>query len=256
MIADRRTHKNLTTFFSDREGGVSQGDYASLNLGYFSGDERSAVNENRRRLCEVLSIPASHLVVPNEVHGCQVMVVDEPVLKLSSEERDEVVKCDGLVTTMRGVCLGVTVADCVPVLLYDEAGDVIAAAHAGWKGIVSGVLRETLATMERLGSRLENIHAEVWPSISCGKFEVGEEVVERFAEVFPAEELSQFVVREDYAKPHINLREAVRLQLISLGLSPDHIWLHGDCTYSDSRYYSARRDGYRSGRMVAGICNY
>lgn len=254
MIADSRTFGKVTTFFTDREGGVSKGNYASFNMGYFSGDDRAAVDRNRALLSGHLGIDDNRLVVPNEVHGSRVMVVDEPSLHLPSEERDEYFKCDALVTRLRRVCLGVTVADCVPVLLFDEQEGVVAASHAGWKGIVSGVLRETISAMGRLSPMsVGRLHAEIWPSISCEHFEVGEEVVERFSEMFSKDELARLVVRDGFVKPHINLREAVRLQLLALGLSDDQIWLHGDCTYSQSKYFSARRDGFASGRMVAGI---
>lgn len=252
MIADSRRHGRITTFFTDRIGGVSKGAYASFNLGLFSGDDRTKVMHNRSLLCGVLNIKPTHLVVPNEVHGSKVMVVEEPDLLISSEQRDEYFKCDALVTRMTQVCLGVTVADCVPVLFFDEPTGVVAAAHAGWKGIVSGVLPETVTAMRRMGCLSENIHAEIWPSISCAHFEVGEEVVVRFAECFSGSEM-RGIVDYGYPKPHLNLREAVRLQLAQAHLSSDHIWSHPDCTYGSSRYFSARRDGFASGRMVAGV---
>lgn len=252
MIADSRSHGAITTFFTDRIGGVSKGAYASFNLGLFSGDNREDVLLNRTLLCGALDIKPTHLVVPNEVHGSKVMVVDGEVLRLTEEQRDEALRCDALVTSMSGVCLGVTVADCVPVLFFDETAGVVAAAHAGWKGIVSGVLPETVAAMQRMDCLPKNIYAEIWPSISCGHFEVGEEVVARFAECFSSGEM-RGIVDYGYPKPHLDLREAVRLQLTQAHLSPDHVWSHSDCTYESTRYFSARRDGFASGRMVAGV---
>lgn len=252
MVAEYRKNGSVTTFFTDREGGVSGGNFASFNMGYFSGDKREDVDRNRFLLCRELRLEPHRLVVPNEVHGAKVMVVEEPDLLISSEQRDEYFKCDALVTRMTQVCLGVTVADCVPVLFFDEPTGVVAAAHAGWKGIVSGVLPETVTAMRRMGCLSENIHAEIWPSISCAHFEVGEEVVARFAECFSGSEM-RGIVDYGYPKPHLNLREAVRLQLAQAHLSSDHIWSHPDCTYGSSRYFSARRDGFASGRMVAGV---
>ena len=254
MIADSRKNGEVTTFFSDREGGVSQGCFASFNLGYFSGDERSCVDENRSLLCGVLGIPPESLIVPNEVHGNRVMVIDQDTLLVPMAERDEFFKCDALVTTCRNVCLGVTVADCVPVLFYDEEHHVIAAAHAGWKGIVSDVLGETVKRMCEVSSVVpSDLTAEIWPSISAPRFEVGEEVVDRFQSLFPEKEMSGILVREGYPKPHINLRGAVRARLLALGLRDARIWTHPDCTFSNPRYFSARRDGFACGRMVAGI---
>ncbi|MCR5497844.1 MAG: peptidoglycan editing factor PgeF [Paludibacteraceae bacterium] len=254
MIADSRKNGEVTTFFTDREGGVSQGCFASFNLGYFSGDERSCVDENRSLLCGVLGIPPESLIVPNEVHGNRVMVIDQDTLLVPMAERDEFFKCDALVTTCRNVCLGVTVADCVPVLFYDEEHHVIAAAHAGWKGIVSDVLGETVKRMCEVSFVVPSgLTAEIWPSISAPRFEVGEEVVDRFQSLFPEKEMSGILVREGYPKPHINLRGAVRARLLALGLRDARIWTHPDCTFSDPRYFSARRDGFACGRMVAGI---
>ena len=254
MIADGRKNGEVTTFFTDREGGVSQGRFASFNLGYFSGDERSNVDANRSLLCGVLGIPPENLIVPNEVHGNRVMMIDHDSLRVPMAERDEFFKCDALVTTCRNICLGVTVADCVPVLLFDGKGTIIAAAHAGWKGIVSDVLGETVRRMCEISSvASSDLYAEIWPSISAPRFEVGEEVVERFRSLFSEKEMSGILVREGYPKPHINLRGAVRARLLALGLQDTRIWTHPDCTFSDPRYFSARRDGFACGRMVAGI---
>lgn len=254
MIADYRRYGDVTTFFTDKEGGVSQGNYASFNLGFFSGDDRLCVEKNRSLLAEALHIPEANVVVPNEVHGNLVKVVDRETLLIPMADRDEYLKCDALVTDCPDVCLGVTVADCVPVLLYDEPGGVIAAAHAGWKGIVSRVLDETVKVMEHMnGKDPSSLYAEIWPSISAPCFEVGEEVVDRFASVFSHDEMSSIVLRSGYPKPHINLREAVRLRLLSLGMPAQHVWCHAGCTYSETRFFSARRDGFSCGRMVAGI---
>ncbi len=254
MIADYRRQGDVTTFFTDKEGGVSQGNYASFNLGFFSGDDRKCVERNRMLLAQALRLPSENIVVPNEVHGNLVKVVDQDLLSTPLPERDELLKCDALVTDCRDVCLCVTVADCVPVLLYDASSGVIAAAHAGWKGIVACVLRETVKRMEDISRGTSaSFYAEIWPSISAPCFEVGEEVVDRFRMAFPSDEISRIVLRDGYPKPHINLREAVRSQLLSLGLPSDHIWSHAGCTFSDQRFYSARRDGFSCGRMVAGI---
>lgn len=254
MFAELRSRCGVTTFFTDRQGGVSKGGYASFNLGLFSGDSRTDVAQNRALLCEALHIPSRNLVVPNEVHGNKVMALTEESLLIPEEERDEYFRCDALVTDQPGICLGVTVADCVPVLLYEENGGVVAAAHAGWKGIVSNVLGETIREMRmRYGVTPDKIRAEILPSISSPCFEVGEEVVEKFGEVFPTCDMDRFVITGKYAKPHIDLRMAVRLQLLSCGIPEGHVWSSPDCTYSDARYFSARRDGFRCGRMLAGI---
>lgn len=247
MFASFNKHENLCTFMTDRLGGVSANNYSSFNLGLYSEDRREDVLANRTLLCRSLQIEENQLFVPKEVHGDRVVWVD---VSTSPEN----LECDALVTTVPGLCVGVTTADCVPVLLYDEEHSVCAAVHAGWKGVVGKILPKTITEIvSRMNLSPASLHVEIHACISQHCFEVGEEVVERFAQVFAADQMSRLADRTGYAKPHIDLRRAVEMQALSCGVPSANIWVSDICTYRTDSLFSARRDGFASGRMLSGV---
>jgi hypothetical protein len=158
--------------FFTRNGGVSQGIYASLNCGPGSGDAAAAVRENRARVASHLG--ASDLVSAHQVHGTTAVVVDRP---WSADARP---KADALVTATRGVALGVLTADCAPVLLAEPQAGVVAAVHAGWRGALAGIIEACLDAMEGLGARRRRICAAVGPCIGREAYEVGPEFEAEF----------------------------------------------------------------------------
>jgi hypothetical protein len=160
--------------FFGREGGVSAGIYASLNAGTGSRDDAGAVRENRRRIAAAFGAPAEHLIGVHQVHSPHAVFVEEPW----SGERPH---ADALVTTAPGLVLSVLTADCAPVLLADEIAGVIAAAHAGWKGALAGVLERAVALMQRHGAEPARIAAAIGPCIHQASYEVGPEFEARFA---------------------------------------------------------------------------
>ncbi len=160
--------------FFTRKDGVSDGIYASLNCGFGSGDSAAAVTENRARAAMQLGVEPKHLVTAHQVHGTEVSVVDKPW------PHDRAPKADALVTTQMGIALGVLAADCAPVLLADAEAEVIAAAHAGWRGALAGVLEATVAKMIELGADQRRIVAAVGPCIGPESYEVGPEFRDRF----------------------------------------------------------------------------
>jgi YfiH family protein len=165
--------------FFTRQGGVSAGLYASLNCGPGSGDDAADVAENRTRVMGALGFPASgsdRLNTLAQVHSIEVVELREP-LPTGQHPR-----ADALVTATRGIAIGVLAADCIPVLLADTTGGVVAAAHAGWKGALGGVIEATVASMGTLGAPAERIVACVGPSIQQQSYEVGDELRERFLE--------------------------------------------------------------------------
>jgi YfiH family protein len=155
--------------FFTREGGVSEGIYASLNTGFGSGDDAAAVAENRRRAAAALRVPEDALNTVYQVHGNAVAPVEAPW------SRESAPRADAMVTRSAGVALGILTADCVPVLFADAAAGVIGAAHAGWKGALSGVLRATVDAMEALGASRAAIGVGVGPAIAQESYEVGPE---------------------------------------------------------------------------------
>lgn len=246
---------DISHFVTSRAGGVSEGNYASMNLGLYSGDSRERVDENIRRLMTGLGLEPERLLLPRQVHGCRVAVVDRTFTQLSGVEREARLEgFDALITADPGVCVAVATADCVPVLLYAADKRVVAAVHAGWRGTVLRIAELTLQRMvDEFGCDPRQVWAAIGPSISPSAFEVGEEVVDAFHDA--GFDLSRLLLRDpDSGKGHIDLWEANRMSLTGAGLDGDHIELAGICTYERfSDYFSARRLGIQSGRFLSGV---
>ena len=173
--------------FFTREGGVSQGLYASLNCGLGSGDDPAAVTVNRARAAGRMGVKPERLVSLYQIHSATCLVVDEP---WGPDERPQ---ADAMVTRTPGLALGILTADCAPVLFADARAGVIGAAHAGWKGARGGVVEATLARMIELGARIEGIVAAIGPCIAMRSYEVGPE--------FPAPILAEEERNRDFFAP-------------------------------------------------------
>jgi polyphenol oxidase len=162
---------NISHGFFGRTGGVSTGIYASLNCGPGSGDDPSNVAENRRRACE--AIGATSLNTLYQIHSPSAVTLD-------SAWAADPPQADAMVTKTPGIALGILTADCAPVLFADAEARVIGAAHAGWKGAISGIVESTIAAMEKLGAESSRIVAAIGPCIGQANYEVGEEFRARF----------------------------------------------------------------------------
>lgn len=165
-------------YFS-RKGGCSTGIFSTLNAGLGSGDDRDAVIENRRRICESLDCNPDNLATLYQIHSSNVVTATARI----SENRP---KADGIVTNELNVALGVVTADCGPILFSDSKNKIIGAAHAGWKGAFDGVIQNTISAMEKLGAQRGAIKACLGPTISQKNYEVGPEFIARFKEKDPA----------------------------------------------------------------------
>ncbi|MDL2244745.1 peptidoglycan editing factor PgeF [Parabacteroides sp. PFB2-10] len=244
---------NISHFVTTRQGGVGRGVYASLNLGYYCGDKQEVVDENRIRLCDQLGISTASLIVPQQTHGLEALTVDRTFLSLPPEEQQRrLYGIDALITGEKQVCLAVTTADCVPILLYAPDRGMVAAIHAGWKGTAGRIVERTVGLLkDRFDCDSASMIACIGPSISPEAFEVGEEV----ADVYRAEGDEELVYYFDGdRKPHIDLWQANRKQLLLQGLQEERIEVSGECTYRQPElFFSARRDGVKSGRMLTGI---
>jgi polyphenol oxidase len=234
-------------FFS-RHGGVSEGIYAGLNGGIGSNDDPARVAENRRRMAQHLGVPREHLLTAFQIHSPDVAVASAPWDTASRP------RADAIVTRTEGLAIGITAADCGPILLVDPNARVIGAAHAGWKGALSGIVESTVDAMEKLGADRTNILAAIGPLIRQYSYEVGNEFVERFIEA-DAENSLFFVpaAREGHAM--FDLAGFIRARLENAGvLVIDDI---GIDTYSDQRFFSYRRSVHRKeqdyGRHVHAI---
>ncbi len=233
--------------FFTREGGVSDGVYSSLNGGAGSRDEPDSVAENKRRMAGELGVAPHNLLVPYQVHSADALAIDAPW-----RERP---RCDGVATATQGLALGVTGADCGIVLFCDPGARVIAAAHAGWKGALDGVLDSTLEQMERLGASRPAIRAVLGPTIGKASYEVGPEFVERFTFADGGNK-SFFRPSANDGRSMFDLPGYIGARLRAAGVGAfENLDLD---TYSDERrFYSYRRSVHRSepdfGRLVAAI---
>jgi polyphenol oxidase len=231
---------------STRNGGVSTGSWHSLNLGLACDDRPEAVAENRRRFATALGATPVWL---RQVHGCGVLHLAD------GRPRDE--PADAAWTTQRGVACTVLVADCLPVLFSRDDGAVVAAAHAGWRGLAAGVLEATVGALaDRTGTPPQRLRAWLGPCIGAQAFEVGVDVLQAFGAT-PARPGRCFVPRpraDGSARWLADLPALARARLLALGLSAAAVHTHGGCTVaSPSAFFSYRRDGRASGRMAAAI---
>lgn len=246
---------NIAHFITTREGGVSEGPYASMNPGIYAGDDPGCVRRNRQLLAEALGISSDCFLAPFQVHEDRIAVVEAPFLTWEKERRDTFLQgADAVITQVPGIYPVVSTADCVPVLLYAPDVEAVAAVHAGWRGTVRQIVRKAVQTLTSVyqadPARME---AAIGPFIGKGAFEVGEEVVQAFEA--SGTDLSAIVWRHPVSgKAHIDLGEANRRQLLTAGVLPARIEQAGICTYTDpEHFFSARRLGIQSGRLWSGI---
>ena len=234
--------------FFTREGGVSEGIYASLNGGLGSHDVPERVAENRRRMTERLG--AAALTGLHQVHSADAVVVEAP---FAADGRP---RADGMATRVPGLALGILTADCGPILFADAEARVVGAAHAGWKGALTGVVDATLAAMEGLGARRERVIAVLGPTIGRAAYEVGPEFRARFEAADPGygRYFGESPGRPGHARFDLPAFVTDRLRHAGVGTVADL----GLCTYSDpDRFFSYRRTTHRGepdyGRQIAAI---
>lgn len=256
----------VTAFSTTRMGGYGHGAYGGMNINRWCGDDPKTIIRNMAALGNVLwperhsvSIASGHrehrkrrIVFPHQTHRTRVALVDEKLLATDAAERDKALDdTDALMTGVEDVCIGVSTADCIPVLLYDSEHRAACAVHAGWRGTVARIAEKAVRAMTNtFGTDPAQLKAVIGPGISCDAFEVGDEVYEAFADAgFRMEAISR---RKD--KWHIDLWECNRLQLTDAGVQPDSITVDGTCTYANhDKFFSARRLGTASGRIFTGI---
>ena len=235
--------------FFTRQGGVSQGLYSSLNIGFGSLDNREHVAANRARIADQLGARPDRLVMPYQIHSADCVIVDAPFAP------GETARCDALATATPGLAIGVSTADCGPILFADADARVVGAAHAGWKGAFTGVIEATLTAMESLGADRARTIAVLGPTISGANYEVGPEFIDRFVSAAP--------VNAGYFRPSptdghawFDLPAYIldRLAMAGVGTAMDLAL----CTYADEeRFFSYRRATHRGepdyGRLVSAI---
>lgn len=232
-------YDGVTAGFSTRKGGVSGGVFASLNPGIFSGDDKELIEQNLSLICADLDVSRNSLIFNHQVHGCAVTRVTDRGMC------DSVRDADCFVTDLRDITLTCVTADCVPILFYDPQKQVIATAHAGWRGTVCGSQKAALHAMLDLGCDVRDILVEIGPCISGEAYEVSEDVASQF---------DKSALVGGYDKPHLDLRKANKDILLSCGIRDKNIAVSTHCTfYEESLFFSHRRTGLPRGTQTAFI---
>jgi polyphenol oxidase len=235
--------------FFTRAGGVSDGVYASLNAGVGSDDAPRNVAENRARMAGTLGVSPARFLTCYQIHSPEAVVAIEPW------EPDARPRADAIVTTTAGLAIGISTADCGPVLFADARARVIGAAHAGWRGALAGVTDRTIAAMERLGAARERIVAALGPMIRQPNYETGADLRDRFVAADPANgRFFRLATREQHFMFDLAGYVVSRLAAAGVGTIEDL----DACTYADTdRFFSYRRTTHRGepdyGRHVSAI---
>ena len=244
--------QGIKAFSTERGCTCADRPYEGFNVTHYSGDDPSHVRLCRQQLSQELGTDDRHLVVPHQIHGTCVAEVTEDNMCDSFEGMD------ALTTTLPHTCIGVSTADCVPILLYDRGSGAVAAIHAGWRGTVARIASATLRFMhERYGTKGIDIRAIIGPSIGPEAFEVGDEVYEAFVSAqFPTDIAFKRPASTDpkATRWHIDLWQANASDLMQAGVPQAAISIAGICTFTHyERFFSARRLGILSGRIFTGI---
>ena len=225
---------------------------------------------NATTLCPALGVPIERFARPHQVHGTNVLHITEQIFSLSAAERTTLLDgVDAVIYNVRNACIGISTADCIPVVVYDPEHHCAAAIHAGWRGTVARIVVKAIAEMQRVfATHPEQLLCAIGPGISFDSFEIGDEVWQAFADAqfdmqhisrrYPAssQQTASSQVEETTVateKWHIDLKECNRLQLIDAGVKPANITLSPLDTMTDDRFYSARREGAATGRILSGI---
>ena len=243
----------VKAFSTTRHGGVSTGLHADFNINVRCGDSAENIEANRKLLCEQLGIDDDHLIIPNhQKHDVEVRQIAPEFFKIPATVRHMLLDgIDSVMTDMPGVFVGVSTADCIPVLLYDTRHKACCAIHAGWKGTAKRVVEKALLSMFlAYDTDAKDIKAVIGPGISLKNFEVGDEVYE----IFAANNFDMERISRRYEKWHIDLWECNRLQLVENGVLEENIHVDGTCTYDNTDdFFSARKMGKMSGRILSGL---
>lgn len=248
--------ESVTTFVTTRHNpagtATPRGDF---NLGLYCGDDNARVESNLLQLCTALGITRDRLYYPHQVHGKDILVVDEVFTALPHADQLAVLDgVDAIITNVPGIAISVTTADCVPVVLYDPEHRVAAAIHAGWRGTAQEIVRHTIERMSALyGTNPARLQAGIAPCIGVEVYEVGSEVVDALRSV--GYSVEGMAIRNCVSgKMHIDLAAANADLLLRCGVELDRIEVCGICTHRNSRdFYSVRALGSATGRFLTGI---
>ena len=239
--------------FSTRMGGVSRGIYSSMNLSFSRGDNKENVDENFRRIAQVLDSTPEHIVCSRQTHTTNVRKVTEKDLGKGVVRETDYDDVDGLITNVPGIILATFYADCVPLYFVDVKNKAIGLSHSGWRGTVNRMGQATLQAMKRAyGTEPSDVMAAIGPSICQDCYEVGEEVADAFRKSFPNE--WEYLIRKgkEEGKYQLDLQETNRRILLAAGVLPENIAVTDICTCCNSELlFSHRGSNGKRGNLGA-----
>jgi len=243
----------LTHFCSTRFGGASVGNYGSFNLSPYTGDVLENYTHNVLKLTTELGITPAQLIFPQQTHSDVVKVIDSTFLALSADTKKAYLTgVDALITNEPQLCIAVTTADCVPIMLYDKEHKAVAVVHAGWRGTCARLVEKTLKAMQhQYGTQPADVHASIGVSISPAVYRVGEELIDAFEQQLFATDL---IFKRSNEELYLDLWTANKWLLEQNAVPSSHIEIAGICSFTEhERFFSARKLGIQSGRMLSGI---
>ena len=239
--------------FSTRLGGVSEGMFSSMNLSFQRGDDREKVEENYKRICNVLNMNHKNVVLSNQVHDTKIKLVTKEDAGKGMIKESDIIGIDGLITQEKDIPLVTFYADCVPLFFYDPVKEVIAAAHSGWRGTKEKIGKKMVETMEEeFGCKKEDVVAVIGPSICQDCYEVSEDVVLEFQEVF-MEETSLFAKAKENGKYNLDLWKVNSMILKEAGILEKHMSLPNLCTCCNPKLLFSHRASKGKRGNLAGF---
>lgn len=242
--------------FTTKEGGVSKGDFATMNVSFTRGDDKEDVLENYRRIAAIFEVELSDIVVSHQTHTTNVKrVIKEDGGKGVIYDRDYE-NVDGLITNEKNLVLCTMYADCVPLYFVDVKNRAIGLSHSGWKGTAGQMGKRTLERMsEEFGTKPEDVYVAIGPSICMDCYEVSSDVIDAFSKVFTTDEMKDICYRKPNGKYQLDLWKANEIILLNAGVLKEHIEVTRLCTHCNSdRMFSHRKTGDKRGNLGAFLC--
>lgn len=243
----------VTSAFSTRLGGVSEGYYSSLNLSFDRGDDPARVLENFKRIGASMGVAVEDMVLSKQTHTTNVRVVTKEDKGKGVMRERNYTDVDGMITNVPGICLVTSYADCVPLYFVDPVKKAIGLSHSGWRGTVGKIGKNTVQLMqENFGSKPEDLLAAVGPSVCMDCYEVSEDVIEQFKETFEKKYWEDLFYKKENGKYQLNLWKANELIFLESGILPEHMAITNVCTHCNSKIlYSHRTMGNNRGNLCA-----
>lgn len=244
---------NVRHIFTTKEGGVSKGDYATMNVSFTRGDDREAVLENYRRIATIFDVSLDNIVCSHQTHTTNVKRVthiDGGKGVIYDRDYENV---DGLITNEKNLVLCTMYADCVPLYFVDMKNEAIGLSHSGWKGTAALMGMKTLERMkEEFGTDPKDVYAAIGPSICMDCYEVSKDVIDAFSKVFSDKEMKEICYKKENGKYQLDLWKANEIILLNAGVLKEHLEVTRLCTHCNSdRMFSHRKTGDKRGNLGA-----